>query len=178
MRRSVSGRGALGAATALSLLLLASCVDTPRPRFVPTGLDAHDVGIALVASDSAPPSGTMVSVFVRLVAPASAPPKIGSYTARLVYDTLMLRYAGELTTPDGAARAINPQPGFVRSAGYSIDGISGERLFGALFESRRGGTGVLRGVQVQFTELHSATHEDLRPRLRTVGLTTEPGLQP
>jgi hypothetical protein len=172
------GIRALGPASALALLLSASCVDTPRQRFVPNALDPHEVGVALVASDSAPPSGTMVSVSVRLVASSSAPPRIGSYTARLVYDTLMLRYAGELTTSDGAARAINPQPGLVRSAGYAIDGISGAQLFGVVFESRRGGAGALRGVEVQLTELHSATHEDLRPRLRAVGLTTEPGLQP
>jgi hypothetical protein len=66
----------------------------------------------------------------------------------------------------------------VRSAGYAIDGISGEQLFGVLFQTRHGGTAALRGVQIQFTELHSATHEDLRPRLRAVGLTTDPKVQP
>jgi len=173
------GSRALGPASALAVLLLVSCVDTPRQRFVPAALDAHDVGVALVASDSVPASGAVVSVSVRLVASGGAPPRIGSYTARLLYDTLMLRYAGELTRSDGATRAINPQPGLVRSAGYAIDGIaSGEQLFGVLFEARRGGTAALRGVQVQFTELHAATREDLRPRLREVGLTTEQKVQP
>jgi hypothetical protein len=157
----------------LAVVLLGSCVDAPRQRGVPTALDAHDVGAALVVSDSAPRSGAIVSVSVRLVGSSSAPPKIGSYTAQLSYDTLMLRYTGELTPADGAMRAINPKPGLVRTAGYAIDGISGGQLFGALFEARRDGAAALRGVQVQFTELHSTAHEDLRPHLRSVGLTAE-----
>ena len=178
MRRSIFEIRALGPASAfLVLLLLASCVDTPRQRFVPTTLDPHDVGIVLVTSDSVPPPGTIVSLSVRLVGASSASPTIGSYTARLSYDTLMLRYAGELTTTDGAVRAINPTPGLVRTAGYAIDGISGEQLFGVLLQTRQGGTAALRGVQVQFTELHSATHEDLRPHLRAVGLTMEQRVQ-
>lgn len=173
MRLPTSGSRVLGPASALALLLLGSCVDTPRQRFVPAALDPHDAGVALVVSDSAPPSGTMVSVSVRLVGAASGPLTIGSYTALLTYDTLMLRYAGQLTATDGATRAINPTPGRVRTAGYAIDGISGQQLFGVLFQSRRGGTAGIHGIQVQFAELHSAAHEDLRPHLRAVGFTTE-----
>lgn len=179
MRRSIVQSRALGPTSAfLLLLLLASCVDTPRQRFVPSALDPHDVGVVLVTSDSVPLPGTVVSVSVRLVASRSAPPRIGSYTAQLSYDTLMLRYVGELTPTDRAMRAINPTPGRVRSAGYAIDGMSGEQLFGVLFQTRHGGAGALRGVQIQLTELHSATHEDLRPRLRAVGLTMDPKVQP
>jgi hypothetical protein len=174
----MAGIRALGPASAVTVLLLASCVDTPRQRFVPSPLDPHEVGVALVVSDSAPRSGSMVSVSVRLVGSSIAPPRIGSYTARLVYDTLMLRYAGELATTDGATRASNPTPGLVRAAGYAIDGISGEQLFGVLFEARHDGVGALRGVQLQLTELHAATHEDLRPRLRAVGLMTEQRVLP
>lgn len=178
MTSSVLASRAIGPASALAMLLLASCVDAPRQRFVPAALGARDVGVGLVVSDTAPPSGTIVSVSVRLVSASGGPPTIGSYTAQLTYDTLMLRYTGELTAADGATRAINPTPGRVRSAGYAIDGISGQQVFGALFEARRGGAAALRGVQIQFTELHSAAREDLRPHLRAVGLTTEQKVQP
>lgn len=178
MRRSIFESRALGPASALAVLLLGSCVDAPRRRFVPTALDPHDVGVVLVTSDSVPLGGRIVSVTVRLVGASSAPPTIGSYTAQLSYDTLTLRYAGDLSITDGAVRAVNPTSGRVRTAGYAIDGISGQQLFGALFEVRRDGPAALHDVQIQFTELHSSTHEDLRPRLRALGLTTEQRVQP
>src|ERR1700694_808360 len=65
----------------------------------------------LVMSDSAPVTGKTVDVFAQIT--ASTPELIGSYTARIRYDTTALRFEQEIPIADDALRATNPTSGLL-----------------------------------------------------------------
>ena len=157
----------------LTALLVAACMEPRQVNSPSAALGRDEIGVGLSVSDSAPRPGATVSVLVRLVGASGQAPAVGSYTARLSYDTLAFRYAGELALGDRATRIVNPVAGNLRAAGIATGGMAGGRIFGVLFQVRDArAVAALRDIRVSFAELHSTAREDLRVRLRPMGLTS------
>jgi hypothetical protein len=117
--------------------------------------------------------GSVVSVTARLVGAPNGTPRVASYTARVTYDTLALRFAGELPLDDKATRVSNAVGPSVRVAGFAVGGLASADLFRLSWQVRTArGAAALDGLQLSFSELHSAQHEDLRSRLRSAGAST------
>jgi hypothetical protein len=128
----------------------------------------RDIVPALALSDSAPSIGALVGVTVQLqlLDARGAPPRVASYTARLSYDTVALRFVGAMPIEDKTTRAINATPHLIRAAGFAVDGIAPAALFALTFQTRNARAGAaLDALDLAFTELHSQQHDDLRLRL-------------
>lgn len=155
----------------LVALAAAACLEPRRSMPPERNVPGRDIGTAIVLSDSAPPVGAVVVVTVRLqpLGARAAHLRIGSYTARLSYDTLALGYVGEGPMNDNVTRAIHATPHLVRAAGFAIDGIATDALFRVRFQTRTARAAqALQGLDPTFTELHSIQREDLRPRLTRI----------
>ena len=150
----------------LPALFTLSCLEPQRRAAPESMLSGREIGVMLVLSDSTPAVGSIVTVTARLVAAPNAIPRVASYTARITYDTLALRFAGDVPLDDKATRVSNAVGRNVRVAGYAIGGLTSGDLFRLSWQVRTaGGAAVLTGLQLSFSELHSAQHEDLRTRL-------------
>jgi hypothetical protein len=99
----------------------APVVSTPAPA-----LEAR-----LELSDSMPRAGESLFVRLRLTGPGAA--KIVSFTGHVAFDSSALRYVSESAPVDGATRASNPAPGFIRAAAVRangfVDGLLAEYRF-------------------------------------------------
>jgi hypothetical protein len=161
-RRPLRGWGVLSA------LVAAACLE-PRHAVPADVIVLHrDIVAALALSDSAPSIGAMVTVTVQLqlLGGQGAPPRVASYTARLSYDTVALRFVGATPIEDKTTRVINATPHLVRAAGFAVDGIAPAALFCLTFQTRDARAGAaLSALDLAFTELHSIQHDDLRLRL-------------
>lgn len=146
---------------AVAVLALAACSERatlapPRPALPPVPANAW-----LATSSTMPRAGEeiVISAFAR----ADAGGPVGSFTARFLYDTLMLQVVAADSVNDGAMRAMNPVPGEYRLAGASSQGLPE----GLLFRLR---ARVIdpRGVQrmaLLLDELHSTQFVELTERL-------------
>ncbi len=118
------------------------------------------VEAALVVSDSAPPVGGSLVVSVQTVTRHGT---VGSYTARIVYDSTALRYDGEVAMNDNGARAVNPSAGLVRFAGVAPAGFADGRLatytFAVLISNGA------RTLHLVVDEMHMITHLDAKTAL-------------
>lgn len=111
----------------------------------------------LILSDSGATAGEQVtlSAFVS----AQGGDRIGSYTARLLYDTLLLRAHDVEEVNDGALRVANPVRGEYRLAGAAANGLNDGLLFRVRFTvlHPKG----LRQIGLVLDELHTARMLDL-----------------
>lgn len=111
----------------------------------------------LVLSDSGATAGQQVTLTA--FASAQGGERIGSYTARLLYDTLLLRAHDVEEVNDGALRVANPIRGEYRLAGAAANGLTDGLLFRVRFTvlHPKG----LRQIGLVLDELHSARVLDL-----------------
>jgi hypothetical protein len=142
----------------LTLALLATaCSDReavrpPDPTPPPISSNAW-----LHLSDSAAKAGDVVYVSAFATSPEGG--SIGSFTARLLYDSLMLSMVEADSVNDGAMRAVNPVPGEHRIAGATAQGLRDGLLFRmkAVVRDPRG----LRRIGLLLDELHSTRSVEL-----------------
>ncbi len=112
-------------------------------------------------SDSAPPRGAIVTLVASTSPPAGS--VVGSYTARLRYDTLQLDVVAVDTLADGGLHAVNPQPGEYRLAGAAASGLPNGVLFRLRVRVRQ--PAGLQRVALLLDELHTTRLSDLTANL-------------
>jgi hypothetical protein len=117
----------------------------------------------LILSDSAPAVGRTVDVFAQVNATASE--MVGSYTARIRYDTTALRYEEEIAIADDALRATNAASGLLRFAGASPKGLSSGRMAGYRFVVLR--ANATQSLQLVIDEMHTAARTNVSAQLRS-----------
>jgi len=127
---------------------------TPPPR----GVEAE-----LVVSNMAPAPGSEVVLLTR-VRGGSDVRRIGSFTARVAYDTTRLQLLGEEPLGDAATRALNPAAGEARIAGITTEGFADGELFALRFRVLQ--ESALSTLQVAFDELHASDGTDLQERVQ------------
>lgn len=161
MQRLSSSRTLRPFAGAALFLLAAACSERAAvapPRPAPPAV-ASNAWLAL--SDSTPSVGEeiLVSAFAR----SEAGGPVGSYTARFLYDTLLLQVIGADSVTDGAMRAMNPVPGEFRLAGAAVRGMPDGLLFRvrARVLDRRG----VQRMALLLDELHTTQFAELTERL-------------
>lgn len=142
------------------LLTVAGCMEQTSTKAPDTPEPTMDA--SLVLSTSAPATGTTVDVFAQ-IGPAAA--LVGSYTARLRYDTTYLRYQTEIPIADQALRATNATSGLVRFAGAAPAGVTSGRLAGYRFLVLR--PNAVRTLQLVVDEIHTVARADAAPMLRS-----------
>ena len=122
----------------------------------------HDIVSRLVVTDSTEQSVVIV-LSLETTGDAS---RIGSFTARVTYDTAGLSFLEEVPTLDGALRALNPTSGLVRIAGASAQGMQATRLAALRFRVRT--PQALGSARLELDELHGGgqTRADLHALLR------------
>ncbi|MEO8337595.1 MAG: hypothetical protein ABI664_21645 [bacterium] len=118
----------------------------------------------LILSDSAPVAGRTVDVFAQVT--AATPDVVGSYTARIRYDTTALRYEQELTIADDALRATNATSGQLRFAGAAPKGLPSGRLAGYRFLVLR--PNATQSLQLVVEELHTVARANAASQLRAM----------
>ncbi|MBV6522020.1 MAG: hypothetical protein MNPFHGCM_02164 [Gemmatimonadaceae bacterium] len=128
--------------------------EQPLARVSGSAVESH-----LIISTATPRVGDDVVVLVRVDAGPEVQP-IASFTARLHYDPLRLRFVREQDPGDGAVRVLNPQDGQVRMAGIAQRGFAGGKLVAVRFTALA--NNVSEGLAVTFDELHAIDREDLR----------------
>ena len=150
------------AAVPLLALALSACnderasVEPPRPAAAPVPANAR-----LVLSDSAARAGDIVTIAAFASIPGDG--AIGSFTARLLYDTLQLRIVDSDSPDDGALRAVNPVEGQYRVAGAHAQGLRDGLLF--RFKARVTDPRGLRRIALAIDELHSTRFAELTQKL-------------
>ena len=118
----------------------------------------------LVLSDSAPSVGSSVEVYARVE--SAAPSLVGSFTARIRYDTTALRFVEEIAAADGSTRATNATAGLVRFAGAATNGLPGGHLGGYRFLVLR--PQAVRTLQLVVDEIHTVARADAASILHIV----------
>jgi hypothetical protein len=118
----------------------------------------------LVLSDSAVAVGRTVDVFAQIT--ASTPEMVGSYTARIRYDTTALRYEQEIAVGGDALRATNATSGLLRFAGAAPRGLTGGRLAGYRFLVLR--ANATQGLQLVIDEMHTVARTNAASQLRSM----------
>jgi hypothetical protein len=118
----------------------------------------------LILSDSAVATGRTVDVFAQIT--ASTPEMVGSYTARIRYDTTALRYEQEIAIGDDALRATNASSGLLRFAGAAPKGLPGGRLAGYRFLVLR--PNATQSLQLVIDEMHTVARTNAASQLRSM----------
>lgn len=95
--------------------------------------------------------------------------RIGSFTARVLYDSTALEFIEEVPVGDGALRAMNPAPGLVRIAGASAQGMDAAKLAQVRFKVND--PAALALVRLELDELHEQTRADLKVLVKRVAGT-------
>ena len=149
-----------------AFLAAAACTEPSIPGAASAPDPMLEAG--LVLSDSAPAVGATVEVFARVRSTAQAP--VGSFTARIRYDTTALRFDREIAVADAATRISNPTMGLVRFAGTATSGLPDGQLGGYRFVVlQQGGT---RTLQLVIDELHTVARVNAATLLRAVPTVT------
>ncbi len=151
-------RGKKPATLALWLLSSAACTETYRSAVVENASPAAEA--VLVVSDPSPPVGGVMVVAVQANSNQGI---IGSFTARIKYDSTALRFAGEMPMTDKGLRAVNPLPGLVRFAGASAEGFPDGRLASYKFVALQPNSGKTLSLVVD--EMHMITRVDVKSAL-------------
>jgi len=137
--------------TAVVAIACTEPVRTPPPEPPAPRFEAQ-----LELSDSAAVAGATVTATLRLHGKLASP--VASFTARIAYDSLGLRFVEEVARSDGATRAINPQPGLVRVAGIAPKGFADGTLEVIRFTVLR--PAALYTVAATIDEMHTAVITD------------------
>lgn len=154
--RSVGNFALLGAV----LFVLSACTEpvANKPLTTPRKtMEAH-----LILSDSAAAAGQTVDVFAQIT--AATPEIVGSYTARLRYDTTALRYQQELVIADDALRATNATSGLLRFAGAAPKGLPSGRLAGYRFLVLR--PNAMQSLRLVVDEMHTVARTDVASKVK------------
>lgn len=149
----------LPAVLAAAVLVSIACSEANRASIVENPVPA--VEAALVVSDSAPAVGATLVVSVQAIATDGV---VGSYTARISYDSTALRYDGEVATGDRGLRANNPTPGLLRFAGAAPTGFAGGRLASYSFVVLRANS--VRTLSLVVDEMHMISRFDAKADLK------------
>lgn len=150
-------RALLSSAVATLLLACTEQASTVTPAITQRAELAR-----LVLSDSSAAVGRSVDVYAQVALPA--PAVVGSFTARIRYDTTALRLEQELPLDDGALRATNAIAGVVRVAGASGSGFTSGRLAAYRFTVLRV-NGAL-GLDLTMDEMHTMQRTEAASLLR------------
>lgn len=118
----------------------------------------------LILSDSAVAAGRTVDVFAQVTAATAE--LVGSYTARIRYDTTALRYEQEIAIGDDALRATNATSGLLRFAGAAPKGLAGGRLAGYRFFVLR--PNATQSLQLVIDEMHTVARTNAASQLRSM----------
>ena len=147
--------------TAGVVLALDGCTEQAATKAPGTPEPTMDA--TLVLSNVAPAPGTTVDVFAQIgpVVPAF----VGSFTARIRYDSTYLRYQDEIPIADQTLRATNATSGLVRFAGAASAGVTSGRLAGYRFLVLR--LDAVRTLQLVVDELHTVARTDAASLLRS-----------
>ncbi len=143
---------ALGAATAAALAL--ACTEPMRGR---PAAAASATSLRLVVNPSRAPGDDTVRV--SLMAFGFGVHPVASYTVRVGFDTLALRFVGEVETNAAATRASNAQSGLLRAAGIALQGFADGQLAMFAFVPRSGST-LLPAITLDVQELHRIDRSD------------------
>ena len=150
-----------------AVLLSAGCTEPVATKVAVSAAPAMEA--RLVVSDSAPAIGTTVEVFAQVR--ASTPELIGSYTARLGYDSTALGFREEITLSDGVLRATNAVAGVLRFAGAAPLGVPDGRLAGFRFVVLK--PKAMRSMQLVVDEMHTMARTDAVSQLRATPTRVE-----
>ena len=145
-------------AIAAGALSIAACSETYRSAVVENAAPA--VEAVLVVSDPSPPVGGALVVSVQTNSNQGI---VGSYTARIKYDSTALRFDGEIPISDKGMRAVNPTGGLVRFAGAAADGFPDGRLASYRFVALQPNSG--KSLSLVVDELHMITRVDVKSAL-------------
>lgn len=161
-RHSRAKRAGVGLAAAALFSIACSeanraIVDNPVPTIV----------AALVVSDAAPAPGASLVVTVQARATDGA---VGSYTAKLSYDSTALRYDGEVSIADQGLRVSNPIQGLLRFAGAAPLGFVDGRLASYRFVVLRANS--VRTLSLVVDEMHMISRLDAKPALTMAPMRT------
>ncbi|HEX2602233.1 MAG TPA: hypothetical protein VHL32_08980 [Gemmatimonadaceae bacterium] len=158
MTNSSSWRTRSAITIAACALTIAGCSETYRSAVVENAAPA--VEAVLVVSDPSPPVGGALVVSVQANSNQGI---VGSYTARITYDSTALRFDGEIPISDKGMRAVNPTSGLVRFAGAAADGFPDGRLATYRFVALRSNSAKTLALAVD--ELHMITRVDVKRAL-------------
>ena len=147
------------AAMSLSFVAAAACTE-PRARST-AAAPVPALEARIEVSDTLPTPGTSVEVRVRVAGRTAA--RMASFVDRIAYDSLGLRYLGDVALADGATRVTNPTAGLIRSAGVRADGFGDGLLAAYRFEVHR--PSALASLKLTIDELHAIDHSDASPML-------------
>lgn len=157
-------------AIALAILIVACRDSTPaRPRTtlsVPDAIEAQ-----LIFSNLTPRAGEEVVARVRVQTGAGVKP-IGSFTARIAYDTLALAFIEEEPLASVGMRVVNPAPGEARVAGISTTGFENGELVALRFMARRAGS--ISSTSATLEEMHSVDRDDLLHTITSRRVSAQP----
>jgi Cohesin domain len=159
-RISACVRVAVCAGFVVAMLSVDGCTEqasTKAPGTPEPTMDAN-----LVLSNSAPAVGSTVDVFAQIG--TATPGLVGSFTARIRYDSTYLRYQAEIPIADQTMRATNATSGLVRFAGAATTGVTSGRLAGYRFVVLR--ADAMRTLQLVVDELHTVARTDAASMVR------------
>lgn len=143
-------------------IVLSGCTEPVASKPVVT--PERTMEAQLVLSDSAPTAGRTVDVFAQIT--VATPEIVGSYTARIRYDTTALRYEQEITIADDALRATNATGGLLRFAGAAPKGLPSGRLAGYRFLVLR--PNAIQSLQLVVEEMHTVARVNAASQLRSM----------
>ncbi|MFL5526088.1 MAG: cohesin domain-containing protein [Gemmatimonadaceae bacterium] len=145
--RAIALLAGAAASAACSESYRSSVVENPAPA----------VEAVLVISDAAPPVGAALVVSVQA---KSNQGTVGSYTARIKYDSAALRFEGEIAMSDNGLRALNPSPGLLRFAGATAGGFPDGRLASYKFVVLQ--ANAAKTLSLAVDEMHMITRTDAK----------------
>jgi hypothetical protein len=156
------------AAALIAIVLLGiGCSESYRSTMAENPVPAVDA--VLIVSDSAPAVGGTLVVAVRASVTHGT---VGSYTARINYDSTALRYDGEVAMNDNGARASNPTPGLLRFAGAAATGFAEGRLASYRFSVLRPNS--VSTLALAVDEMHMIDRVDAKSRLTVSAVRMTP----
>ena len=141
----------------------AACDDERKP--IPTApISVADDALSayVVVSNPNAPVGSDVIVSVRALRGKLVGP-IGSFTIRLAYDSLGLRFVNSANNAQGMVLANAATRGVVIAAGASAEGFKNDELLSATFTVAA--SGALKSLALSVTELNSLKFEDQRANM-------------
>lgn len=145
------------------LAFSAACDDERKP--IPTApISVADDALSayVVVSNPNAPVGSNVIVSVRALRGKLVGP-IGSFTIRLAYDSLGLRFVNSANNAQGMVLSNAATRGVVIAAGASAEGFKNDELLSATFTVT--GSGALKTLALSVTELNSLKFEDQRANM-------------
>ena len=148
-------------AIAACMLASAACSETYRSMLVENAAPAIEA--VLVLSNPAPSIGDVIVVSMQT---SSNQGIVGSYTARINYDSTALRFDSEVPITDKGLRAVNATPGLVRLAGAASAGFSDGHLASYRFVALA--ANAAKTLSLAVDEMHMISRVDAKSALTVV----------